>query len=90
MSDTPAENPFGDLGGLFAGGGAGGGPVNWEVARQVAGAIASGGVPETTPGDADRTAYQPIARAAELALDRAGALAATADLVPVRVLTPSA
>lgn len=73
MSDTPAENPFGDLSGLF-GQQPGSGPVNWEVARQVAMAVGSGGVPEPSPSPSEVAAFEAIVRAAELALDRAGAL----------------
>ena len=93
MSDTPdvpPQNPFPDMSRAFSGAAPSGGPVNWEVARQVATAVASGGTTEPAPAPHDVAAFEAIVRAAEMALDRVGVLPRGTDLLRVRVASRSA
>ena len=66
------------------------GAVNWEVARQVAVAVASGGESEADPEPSSVRAVESLARAAEMALERAGAIRVERELVAVQVRSRSA
>jgi len=94
MSDPdarqPPEVPLGDLFGdvplfreiqrvLLAGAG----PVNWELARQVAIAMASWGADDPAPGEDDRRALEDTVRAAELHVAELTGLAVPSDVAPV-------
>jgi putative hydrolase len=62
------------------------GPVNWELARQVAVASAVEAGEDRGPTDEDRSSFTEAVRVAELHVARFTGLEAPADLVDVRVL----
>lgn len=62
------------------------GPVNWELARQVAIATASSAGPDLPPGDEDRRGLSETVRAAELAVAELTGLSSPSDIGTVRAL----
>jgi putative hydrolase len=60
------------------------GPINWELARQVAIATAQDGRPDPEPGDDDRTGLEAAVRVAELQIAELTGLSAPTDVVAVR------
>lgn len=66
--DNPFEGlPFlGDLGKMLGGFGAGGGPLQWDAARQMAMQIATGGESEPNVDPVDRMQVEELARVADL------------------------
>ncbi|HEX2029810.1 MAG TPA: zinc-dependent metalloprotease [Actinomycetota bacterium] len=69
---------------------AGGGPVNWELARQVGIAGASWGQPDAEPSDEDARALAEHVRMAELAVAEVTGLAAPAEVAHARAVRRAA
>ena len=63
-----------------------GGPVNWELARQVGVANAVEAGPDTEPTEGDRRLLEEAVRVAELQVGRFTGLPAPADVAPVRAV----
>ncbi|HEY3264814.1 MAG TPA: zinc-dependent metalloprotease [Actinomycetota bacterium] len=93
MSDPQTPNPFGDQLRdaplfqelqriLFSSTG----PVNWELARQIAVASSAGAGEDEEPGEADRHAFEEAARVAELHVERFTGLDAPPDVADVRAV----
>ncbi|MGH9056762.1 MAG: zinc-dependent metalloprotease [Acidimicrobiales bacterium] len=65
------------------------GPVNWEIARQMAQWAATGGAPDSNPDPVTRVRLEELLRVAELHVGEATGLAVTAGgLLSVRAVTP--
>ena len=90
MADEPSPNPFegmfGDLAKLLGSLG-GGGPVNWEVARQFATFVASDGAPESNVDPIERIKLEELLRIADLHVSQATGLDTTID-GRARTMTP--
>jgi putative hydrolase len=93
MSDPQTPNPFGDQLRdaplfqelqriLFSSTG----PVNWELARQIAVASSAGAGEDEEPSEADRHAFEEAARVAELHIERFTGLDAPPDVADVRAV----
>jgi coenzyme F420 biosynthesis associated uncharacterized protein len=93
MSDPQAPNPFGDQLRdaplfqelqriLFSSTG----PVNWELARQIAVASSAGAGEDEEPSEADGHAFAEAARVAELQVERFTGLEAPPDVAEVRAV----
>lgn len=67
--------------------GAQAGPVNWEIAAQVAKAVASAGKPGFAPNDEDRSYFADACRLAELHITRTSSFEATSSLNDIRVMS---
>jgi putative hydrolase len=66
------------------------GPLNWEIARQMAQWIATGGEPERNPDPSSRMRLEELIRVAELHVSEATGLQVSASgLLSVRAVTPS-
>jgi putative hydrolase len=65
-----------------------GGPVNWDLARQIAASIAGGEQPSQPAGPAEHEQVAEHVRLAELWLTETTGLSAPTHLVPVRAATP--
>lgn len=63
------------------------GPVNWEIARQIAIAVAEAGTPGVPPNNDDQLAFAEACRIAELHLTRQSGLESPSSAASVRVLT---
>lgn len=66
--------------------GSGGGPVNWELARQVGVATAAEAGPDTEPGDEDRAALESAVRLAEIQVTARTGLDAPSSIASVRAV----
>jgi putative hydrolase len=90
MADEPSPNPFegmfGDLAKLLGSLG-GGGPVNWEVARQFATFVAGDGAPESNVDPIERIKLEELLRIADLHVAQATGLDTTID-GRARTMTP--
>lgn len=62
------------------------GPVNWELARQIASAVAAAGAHAGAPSDRERAAFEETCRLAELRVTQATGLEAPATLSEVHLL----
>jgi putative hydrolase len=93
VSDPPVPNPFGDQLRdaplfrelqriLFSSTG----PVNWELARQIAVASATGAGDDEEPSDADRHGFEEAARVAEMHVERFTGLDPPTDVADVRAV----
>lgn len=93
MSDPQVPNPFGDQLRdaplfqelqriLFSSSG----PVNWELARQIAVASAAGAGDDPDPSEADRHAFEEAARVAELQVAASTGLEPPSDVAVVRAV----
>jgi putative hydrolase len=66
------------------------GPLNWEIARQMAQWTATGGEPEPNPDPSSRVRLEELIRVAELHVTEATGLSASASgLLTVRAVSPS-
>jgi putative hydrolase len=65
------------------------GPVNWELARQVAIAVASWGTDDPPPTDEDRRGFEDTVRAAELHVAELTGLSAPSEVATIEVLRRS-
>lgn len=66
------------------------GPLNWEIARQMAQWTATGGEPEPNPDPSSRVRLEELIRVAELHVTEATGLSVSAGgLLSVRAVTPS-
>jgi putative hydrolase len=66
------------------------GPLNWEIARQMAQWTATGGEPEPNPDPSSRVRLEELIRVAELHVSEATGLSVAATgLLTVRAVTPS-
>jgi putative hydrolase len=66
------------------------GPLNWEIARQMAQWTATGGEPEPNPDPSSRVRLEELIRVAELHVTEATGLSASASgLLAVRAVSPS-
>lgn len=90
MADEPSPNPFegmfGDLAKLLGSLG-GGGPVNWEIARQFATFVAGDGAPESNVDPIERIKLEELLRIADLHVAQATGLDTTID-GRARTMTP--
>ncbi|MGH2829842.1 MAG: zinc-dependent metalloprotease [Actinomycetota bacterium] len=66
-----------------------GGPVNWDLARQIAVAQAAAAEPAHGVDDADAAEFAEDARVAELWIGEATGIIASSPLGPVRTMTPA-
>lgn len=92
MSGLPAfgEGPFGDLMRQLARFFTGQGPLNWEMARQMAQWAAAGGEPEPNPDPISRVRLEELMRVAEMHVSEATGLQVSASgLLAVRAVAPS-
>jgi putative hydrolase len=64
------------------------GPVNWEIARQMAQYAATGGEPESNPDPVSRVRLEELLRVAELRVAEATGLEVSAGVLTVRAVTP--
>src|SRR6516165_3085622 len=66
------------------------GPLNWEIARQMAQWAATGGEPEPNPDPSSRVRLEELIRVAELHVSEATGLSvASSGLLTVRAVSPS-
>jgi putative hydrolase len=82
--------PFGDLMRHLAQFFTGQGPLNWEIARQMAQWAAAGGQPEPNPDPLSRVRLEELTRVADLHVSEATGMQATSGgLLSVRAVAPS-
>ena len=82
--------PFGELMRNLAKFFTGQGPLNWEIARQMAQWAAAGGQPESNPDPVSRVRLEELLRVAEMHVSEAtGLTVATGGVLTVAAVTPS-